>query len=98
MERKVKESTDRDAGGVWHEVSARLQDTLNDATYSTWFSGASGRRLGDDTLEVTVPNEFTRSWIAGHFGSLVAAAAREVTGTPMDVRFRVEARSAPPRR
>jgi chromosomal replication initiator protein len=89
---RVHGSSERDAAGVWHDVSTRLQDTLNDATFSTWFSQATGHWIGDNTLEVAVPNEFTRAWIEGHFGSLVAAAARDATGDALDVRFLVESR------
>jgi chromosomal replication initiator protein len=46
--------------------------------------------LDGATLEITVPNEFTRSWIEGHFASLVAAAARDVAGGEVGVRFTVE--------
>ena len=89
----MSQSPDRDAIGVWSKVSARLQGSLNDATYTTWFAQAAGRRMGGDGLEVTVPNEFTRAWIEGHFSSLVAAAASDVMGAPLPVRFLVEQRA-----
>ncbi len=78
-----------DAAGVWSAVVERLQQNLNDQAYTTWFGSASPRSLDDGTLEVAVPNEFTRAWIEGHFGSLIAAAARDVRGTELDVRFTV---------
>ncbi len=81
---------DNDASRVWGAVSARLQETLKDSTFSTWFGRASGRRLLDETLEVAVPNAFTRAWIEGHFGSLVDAAVREVAPAPLAVRFLVD--------
>ena len=67
----------------------RLQQNLNDQAYTTWFGSASPRSLDDGMLEVTVPNEFTRAWIEGHFGSLIAAAARDARGSDLDVRFTV---------
>ena len=67
----------------------RLQQNLNDQAYTTWFGSASPRSLADGMLEVTVPNEFTRAWIEGHFGSLIAAAARDARGSDLDVRFTV---------
>jgi chromosomal replication initiator protein len=75
---------------VWKQVAAHLKGALNEGTYSTWFGAASGRRLDDATLEVSVPNEFTRSWIQGHFADEVAAAAKKATGDVVDVRFRVD--------
>jgi chromosomal replication initiator protein len=78
-----------DPAGIWSAVAARLQATLNDQAYSTWFGAAAPRGLDGDTLEVTVPNEFTRAWIEGHFASLVAAAARDARGAELGVRFTV---------
>jgi chromosomal replication initiator protein len=75
---------------VWKQFATHLKGALNEGTYSTWFGAASGRRLDDATLEVSVPNEFTRAWIQGHFADEVAAAARKATGDPIDVRFRVD--------
>jgi chromosomal replication initiator protein len=78
-----------DAAGLWSAVVERLQQNLNDQAYTTWFGSASPRSLDDRTLEVSVPNEFTRAWIEGHFGSLIAAAARDAGGAELDVRFTV---------
>lgn len=78
-----------DAAGLWSAVVERLQQNLNDQAYTTWFGSASPHSLDEGTLEVTVPNEFTRAWIEGHFGSLIAAAARDARGSELDVRFTV---------
>ncbi len=83
-----------DAADVWHEVSVRLQEMLNEATWSAWFASATPRAIADGHLEITVPNEFTRQWIEGNLASLVTAAAHAVPGGPLDVRFSVDA-SAP---
>ena len=86
--------SDNDATGVWSDVSARLKDTLSESTWSTWFAGVSPLGMDAQALEVSVPNEFARRWIEGHFSALVAAAVRDVTGAPLDVRFRVDAPAA----
>ena len=86
------------AAGAWHEVAERLQETLNEAAFTAWFSTASPRALDGGVLDVTVPTEFARNWIEGHFSSLVAAAARDAAGGPFDVRFTVAAPVAAPGR
>ena len=68
------------AGDLWADVSARLKDALNEGTYSTWFSDAEAERLDDDAFVLTVPNDFTRSWIEGHFLDLLHAAVRDTLG------------------
>ncbi len=77
------------AVSAWSDVAGRLQETLNETAWSAWFAGAVPHGLADATLEVTLPNEFTRQWIEGHFASLVAAAAHEAAGGPLDISFRV---------
>jgi chromosomal replication initiator protein len=91
---RVDTRSDNDAAGVWSDVSARLKDTLSESTWSTWFAGVSPLGMDADAIEVSVPNEFARQWIEGHFSALVAAAVRDATGAPLDVRFRVDAPAA----
>ena len=68
------------AQSLWSEVAGRLRGALNDTTYRTWFADAEGIELTDDTLAISVPNDFTREWIEGHFLGLIGAAARDATG------------------
>jgi chromosomal replication initiator protein len=90
----VNTRPDNDAAGVWSDVSARLRDTLSESTWSTWFASVSPVGMDADAIEVSVPNEFARQWIEGHFSALVSAAVRDATGAPLDVRFRVDAPAA----
>jgi len=68
------------ADTLWADVADRLRGTLNTTTYRTWFGGAGGAELTDDTFVIGVPNDFTREWIEGHFLGFISAAVRDVTG------------------
>jgi chromosomal replication initiator protein len=88
----------------WGDISSRLRDALNDATYSTWFSDASPGSLDGDAFVLLVPNDFTRDWIEGHFRGLLEAIVHDALGDERVVRIVVreipaEARDlqAPPR-
>src|SRR6476619_908940 len=50
---------------------------LNAGTFATWFGNATAIEQDESRLVVGVPNEFTKSWIEGHFSSLLDAAAAE---------------------
>ncbi|MDT7784507.1 MAG: chromosomal replication initiator protein, partial [Pseudonocardiales bacterium] len=65
------------ASTSWETISRRLQEVLNAGTFSTWFGNAQAIEHDGERLVVGVPNEFTKSWIEGHFGSLLDAAAAE---------------------
>ena len=68
---------DAAADSSWETISQRLQQMLNAGTFSTWFGSAQAIEQDETRLVVGVPNEFTKSWIEGHFGSLLGAAAAE---------------------
>jgi chromosomal replication initiator protein len=77
---------------LWNEVAGRLKGALNETTYRTWFAEAEGAELSDDTFVLTVPNDFTREWIEGHFLGLIGAAVRDVTGQERRVALSVTER------
>jgi chromosomal replication initiator protein len=84
------------AEGLWSEVSSRLRGALNETTYRTWFDHVEGVGLSDDQFVLSVPNEFTRDWIEGHFLGLIRAAVGDATGQDRLVQLAVSERGAEP--
>jgi chromosomal replication initiator protein len=78
------------AESLWAEVSDRLKGALNDTTFGTWFGDVSARELTDRAFVLSVPNDFTRDWIEGHFLDLIGAAVRDATGNEKQIRLFVE--------
>jgi chromosomal replication initiator protein len=76
----VESAEELTAQNLWAEVSRRLQESLNESTYRTWFAEVEGDDLGDATFAIAVPNDFTRDWIEGHFVHLIGTNVREATG------------------
>ncbi len=68
------------AESLWDEVASRLKGALNEATFGSWFGSAAGIALTDDAFTLSVPNDFTREWIEGHFLGLIRAAVKDATG------------------
>ena len=79
---------------LWSEVSSRLRGALNETTYRTWFADASGVELSDDVFVLSVPNDFAREWIEGHFLGLIRAAVGDATGHKRQIRLAVRERGA----
>jgi chromosomal replication initiator protein len=77
---RVETPIELTAEGVWNEISGRLRETLNENTFSTWFAQVSAVEISEDGLVLTVPNDFTREWIEGHFLDLISAALAQVAG------------------
>jgi chromosomal replication initiator protein len=78
------------AESLWTEVSGRLKGALNDTTYGTWFGDVSSRELTDEAFVLSVPNDFTREWIEGHFLDLIGAAVRDAGGAERQIKLSVE--------
>ena len=77
------------AESLWDEVAGRLRGALNETTFHTWFAEAAGVELSDDAFTISVPNDFTREWIEGHFLGLIRAGIRDVTGHERRVQLSV---------
>ena len=78
--RGVEHQIELTAENLWDEVSSRLKGALNEATFDSWFGSAEGIALSDDAFTLSVPNDFTREWIEGHFLGLIRAAVKDATG------------------
>ncbi|HET8606960.1 MAG TPA: chromosomal replication initiator protein DnaA [Gaiellaceae bacterium] len=80
---------------LWTEIADRLQGTLNETTYQTWFGEVEGVGLAEDVFVLGVPNDFTREWIEGHFLGLIGAALEDATGRELRIELEVLPGTAP---
>jgi chromosomal replication initiator protein len=86
----VEHQVELSAEDLWEEISGRLREALSGGTYSKWFGDVHELALEGDTLVLTVPSEFTRDWIEGHFRGLIGAAVRDIVGFERPLELRVE--------
>ncbi len=97
----MEDVDERTADTLWSEVAARLREALNETTYRTWFADAAVSEVTGDAVILTVPNDFTREWIEGHFLGLIRAIVADTTGRELRVQLRVREGAprdeAPPR-
>jgi chromosomal replication initiator protein len=85
----VEHQLELSAGNLWEEISGRLREALSDGTYSKWFGDVHELAVEGDTLVLTVPTEFNRDWIEGHFLGLIGAAVRDIVGSERPIELRV---------
>jgi chromosomal replication initiator protein len=76
----MEQQLELNAEGLWTEVSSRLREALNETTYKTWFGDARALDLTEDRFVIAVPNDFSKTWIRGHFLELIRAAVTDCTG------------------
>jgi chromosomal replication initiator protein len=92
----VEHQLELSAENLWEEISGRLREALSDGTYSKWFGDVHELAVEGDTLVLTVPTEFGRDWIEGHFLGLIGAAVRDIVGSERPLELRVASDSEPP--
>jgi chromosomal replication initiator protein len=93
LDERVEQTTEPTAEGLWDALTQRLRETLGDESFERWFAYAEPQSLSNGTLFVSLPNDFTREWVEGHFRSAVANAARDSLGRELSVSFGVSDRS-----
>jgi chromosomal replication initiator protein len=93
----VEHQVELSAEDLWEEISGRLKEALSDGTYAKWFGDVRELTVDGDALVLTVPSDFTRDWIEGHFLGLIGAAVRDITGIerPLELRVADNAAASP---
>ncbi|HEY7311336.1 MAG TPA: chromosomal replication initiator protein DnaA, partial [Gemmataceae bacterium] len=63
---------------------------IGEPRYQLWFAGRTRFQWDDNQLTIGVPNRHFGEWVEKNFGTAAAAAAREVFGQTMQVRFVID--------
>ncbi len=83
-----------EATQVWSQTLEVVRQELNTPTYKTWFEHTRPVELAEDSLVVSVQNEFARDWLESRYSGLLRSAVGQVTGRALGVTFTVEAADA----
>lgn len=77
------------ASEVWGKVIDSLQKELSSHVYERWLKPIKPLDLRDNELILSIPDEFFKSWILDHYGSIIGLALKETLGKS-DCRFTFE--------
>ena len=80
-------------GDAEREIRARVLAERGEHLSQAWIDPV-GMRLNGEALHVTAPSLFHADWVRDHFGASLAAAARAVAGTVMQVSITVGGKTA----
>ncbi len=80
-------TTDREVVAALGSAIARR---IGEPRYNLWFAPNTKFSWEEGLLTVGVPNHFFQEWLQNTFGEAVRAAAAEVLGRPMQVRFTID--------
>eukprot|EP00752_Nemacystus_decipiens_P014511 g12920.t1 len=73
-------------------IADTLRESLGQQKFAMWFDGSAQLAYDHDakTLRVTVPNQFTRSWIERHFAADLRYAAKAAVGQSVSLELCVQ--------
>jgi len=77
---------------VWEKTLQRLEQSMDDETFSTWLKPTQLRDITDGSITLGVPSAFYKNWLASNYREKIIAALREVTDQDYSLTFLVEAR------
>ena len=80
----------KDARLDWNAAAKLIARRWDRPSYEAWLRPTSFLRREGDTFVVGVPNSYVFDMLSHRLRSDVAGALREVTGSPVDVAFRVQ--------
>jgi chromosomal replication initiator protein len=89
LDERVEQTTEPTAEGLWSALEQRLRETLGEESFVRWFAQAEPDAVSNGALHVSLPNDFTRDWVEGHYRNAVAKAARDALGRELSVSFGV---------
>ncbi|MEW6122249.1 MAG: chromosomal replication initiator protein DnaA [Pseudomonadota bacterium] len=69
----------------WDRIRARLRQEIGEDVYSSWFARLELDKVSGDTVHLSVPTRFLKSWIQGHYVERLAELWRDETGAPRKV-------------
>ncbi len=84
-------ASDTDHGDVkrlWSEVLDHLKLRVNPEGYDTWLAPTKAVGIGNEAVEIEVPNSFFAEWVGQHYAAEIRSALAKLTGRSLGIAFR----------
>lgn len=72
---------------LWAKTLDSIQDKISKPSFETWLKTTEAIQLREDILVISTPNDFARDWLESRYADLVRDALKEITGSPLGVKF-----------
>jgi chromosomal replication initiator protein len=84
-----------DVQEMWDQTLDVVRGELNTPTFKTWFEHTAPLGVIEETLVVSVHNDFAREWLESRYSGLLRSALTQVAGVPLSVTFTVSGQAEP---
>ena len=98
MDKAAGSEATTDAEQLWSRATERIRAQLSASSFEMWFSEVSPRGGADSALELVVPSDYVKSWLATRYLSAIGQAVAEVAGRPVAISLVTEAPAEPAQR
>ncbi|PWI21537.1 chromosomal replication initiator protein DnaA [Kurthia zopfii] len=71
----------------WEQVLNDVQKILSKPSFDTWLKSTELIAYENDQLTVSVPNSFTRDWLAQNYVSMIQDVIKKITGSILHIDF-----------
>jgi chromosomal replication initiator protein len=78
---------DRQAVDLWQKTMATLETKLSKPSFETWFKSTQPVSYDNNTLIVSVPNEFSRDWLESRYSAIIKETLTAITRQEVTVKF-----------
>ena len=65
---------------IWQATLDQIEEKMSKPSFETWLKTTKPVSINDDSLVISVPNEFTKDWVQGRYADLITSALQEVVG------------------
>lgn len=72
---------------LWEQVLQEIQEKVSKPSFETWLKTTQAIRMEDDTLIISVPNEFSRDWLSNQYASIIREILKSILGRSIGVQF-----------
>ena len=82
------------AAALWARACSELKDTLSKDVFDRWISVIKAQSLTEETLVLSVANDFYQTWLEENYVSLIQDAVAAVHGAVLKISFAVDQAAA----
>lgn len=78
-----------DKNDVWSRCLDVIERSVGKGIFDLWFKPIKMIQLKEDAVVLDIPNRFYEEWVEENYSELLKDILRDITGSELDVRYRV---------
>ena len=72
---------------IWQATLDEIEKKMSKPSFETWLKTTRPISLTEDTMVISVPNDFTKNWLQGRYADLIRDTLRDVLNKSYQIQF-----------